>query len=318
MKQEYNKPITTIEEQIDKLEYRGLNIPDRNRAERYLSFIFYYRLSAYFPPFQLEKDRFNNDVFFDDILSTYIFDRELRLLVLDAIERIEIAVRSKICNIVCEETQDIFWIYDQQYFIPYRSGNKHQHGKILENIQRIIYVDRNYNNYSETTPLQHHANKYTNPHKPAVWMVFESLIFGDLSLIYRNLRSRQVRKRIAHELGVNQPLLDSWLANFQMIRNICAHHARLWNRGFGARPARPRNKIILWVSHEVPSDNQKLYISLIAIQTILFTISPFSTWARRLQMLLSKYPNIILSQMGFPERWEKDPFWVKALSRESL
>ena len=89
----YTKPSLSIQEQISLLKDRGLIIPDYHRAERYLIFIGYYRLSVYFLPFQKNKDKFDDDIKFDDILNLYIFNRKLKLLVLDAIERIEIAVK---------------------------------------------------------------------------------------------------------------------------------------------------------------------------------------------------------------------------------
>jgi abortive infection bacteriophage resistance protein len=75
---------------------RGLQVPDSLRAQSYLSHISYYRLSAYCLLFQTTKDKFNKNTTFDDVLSLYLFDRELRLLILDAIERIEIGLRTQI------------------------------------------------------------------------------------------------------------------------------------------------------------------------------------------------------------------------------
>lgn len=96
----FDKPEKNNQELIEEWERRGLEIPDRQRAERYLEFISYYRLSAYTIPFQkIGEHTFKSGTSFDDILMLYVFDRELRLLVMDAVERIEVAVRAQICNV---------------------------------------------------------------------------------------------------------------------------------------------------------------------------------------------------------------------------
>lgn len=98
----YNKPALTIEQQIDLLEQRGLTIADKERAARHLRNVSYYRISAYMLPYRiLDADGNHLDQFvpgstWDDIYNLYKFDRKLRLLVFDAIERIEIALRTQV------------------------------------------------------------------------------------------------------------------------------------------------------------------------------------------------------------------------------
>jgi abortive infection bacteriophage resistance protein len=90
----FDKPAYTPDQHIELLESRGMTLVDHDRAKRYLTTIGYYRLSAYFLPFLAEKDQFKTDVKFSDILDLYIFDRKLRLHVMDALERIEVAIQS--------------------------------------------------------------------------------------------------------------------------------------------------------------------------------------------------------------------------------
>ena len=92
----YKKKPLLYTQQIELFKFRGLLIPDEAKAERYLNEISYYRLSAYALPFQKEKDKFDDGTTFQDVIGLYLFDRELRLLVLDAIERIEISIRSQL------------------------------------------------------------------------------------------------------------------------------------------------------------------------------------------------------------------------------
>lgn len=95
-KKKYNKIPLSFQDQLQLLKSRGLEITDESKAISYLEGISYYRLSAYFLPYQVEKDKFNAGVSFKQIINTYSFDRELRLLVFDCIERIEVAIRTQI------------------------------------------------------------------------------------------------------------------------------------------------------------------------------------------------------------------------------
>ena len=96
-KVKYNKPPTTYEQQIQLLEQRGMLVPDKPSAQHYLSHINYYRLGAYWLPFEADHDNhsFQKGTNFDQVLDLYVFDRELRLLVMDAIERIEVSIRTQ-------------------------------------------------------------------------------------------------------------------------------------------------------------------------------------------------------------------------------
>lgn len=87
----YGKPPLSVEDQLRLLVRRGMAAPDPDRARHYLTHINYYRLRAYWLP--LEQDatggvhRFTPGTSFEDVLSLYVFDRRLRLLVMDAVER---------------------------------------------------------------------------------------------------------------------------------------------------------------------------------------------------------------------------------------
>lgn len=312
----FTKPQMSVADLIAQWKSRGLIISDEDRTARYLNYINYYRFSVYTIPFQIENDpthTFLNDVHFDDILETYVFDRELRLLVLDALERIEVALKSQICNLMCAETNDPFWIFEESHFF-----NKKNHQYLLSKLQDKI---SNESSESKTnifkTPIQHFKDTYTNPNPP-VWMAFEVLTFGQISHLYRNLKNNNIQKAIATNLGLNAPLLRSWVLSLSDIRNIVAHHSRLWNRVLGTSLAIPRSNNFNWVKDTSQYNNQeitrRIYGILVALQVILYQISPSSKWAKRLKSLLEKYPNISHKAMRIPEDWDKDPFWEKALA----
>lgn len=127
----YSKPALPLEQLVDRLADRGLEVPDRDRATRYLRHIGYYRLSPYTIPFQAAgtEHGFRNDAAFDDVLDLYVFDRSLRLLVLDALERIEVAIRSALTDHMSLAYSDPHWYVEPQHF---RDARKH--GRFLGEI----------------------------------------------------------------------------------------------------------------------------------------------------------------------------------------
>jgi abortive infection bacteriophage resistance protein len=162
--------------------------------------------------------------------------------------------------------------------------------------------------------LDHYVSHFDSPVRPPTWIVFEELNFGSTRAVYEALADREVQASIARSLGLMTPVLVSWLKSYQRVRNICAHHGRLWNRGLGVYPALPKSRKIQWLSQPSaisadPWRHQRLYPVLVSLQTILHTISPGSTWGSRLHQLLESNPTVPLTGMGVPDDWFDDPFW---------
>ena len=119
---DYTKRPLTLHQQVEKLQNRGLFIDDEQLAERYLSNISYYRLRAYTYPFQdntnpVADHKFKkDDIHFSDIVDLYCFDRRLRSLMFNAIEKIEVAVRAKIVQAYSEVTGNSNWFNDRSLY----------------------------------------------------------------------------------------------------------------------------------------------------------------------------------------------------------
>lgn len=341
----FNKPEKSNSELIAEWKKRKLLIPDEQRAQRYLDFISYYRLSAYSIPFQISASHlFRANTSFDDILDLYIFDRELRLLVMDAIERIEVAVRTQICNVISlakdqnNNTFGAFWYLDGKHFL-----RKFPHFRFLANLEKQLLEEKErlerdiqhiskrkqlsqaqqqalISNAKKENFLRHYLSQYDEPRLPPCWMMMEMLTWGELSHLYANLQSSALKKQIATNLGLNAEILESWLKAFNSIRNICAHHSRLWNRELGIAIKIPQSSQIKWLS-TTPQRSQlnnvqferRIYSILVALQTVLYTVSPKSSWAKRLKALMDKHPKISLFNMGMPTMWHQDNFWQPAL-----
>jgi len=341
---QFTKQAKSNQEHLQIWKDRGLIIPDLARADRYLSFIGYYRLSAYTIPFQqvvttpsTVLHQFKTNTSFDDVLNLYIFDRELRLLVMDAIERIEVAIRAQICNVLCHLSNDAFWYTDEQHF-----NYGYAHMRLLASIERQLMDEKNRLDRDEKAIdqrksvsqadkdalkdkvrkenfLRHYLSKYDSPKLPPSWMMIEMLTWGELSHLYVGLKSTQAKKQIAQNLGIHAEVLESWLKTLNDVRNICAHHSRLWNKEHGRSIKIPTSNSIRWLHSPVRLSNSAIryekrsYVILVAIQTLLYTISPNSTWAKRLKDLIEQYPSLSKANMGMPELWHQDPFWQHAL-----
>jgi abortive infection bacteriophage resistance protein len=294
----FSKPALTVEGQLDLLIQRGLIISDRERALRYLKFIGYYRFSGYMRPLQSRtggEHEFKSDVRFEDALNLYIFDRKLRLLVLDAVERIEVAIRAQITSIMSSE-------YGSHWYLkPVAFSDGFDHDEFIEKIKEQIKHDEDVSGRRDVF-IDHYFEKYTDPELPPGWMIFEVLSMGAVSKVFGSLL-RKDKKVIADAFSLTHPAFKSWAHTLSALRNICAHHGRVWNREFGVRPTRYGH---LKVCGAPPG---RFYAQAIVIKTMLNAMLTDSHWSRRLKELLDEHPEVDPRAMGFPDDWENDEFW---------
>lgn len=301
----FDKLPLSISEHINQWEKRGLSIPDRDRAERYFSVISYYRLSAYSLPFQTGNPdhHFKQGTSFEDILDLYVFDRRLRLLILDAIERIEVALRARMTNVLAENHGPHAYLNKKIF------DTRYNHDWLIGQVRRKCTDNR------AETFIKHYRAKYSDPDLPPVWMILEILTFKEVSVLFSNLRRKEDKQAIAGFWGLNDTVLRSWFRALSDLRNVCAHHSRTWNREFGSRPMVPKKPLARWPDLNRPladpkiNTTRRLYYLLVVIETLLRNINPGSTWHERFCDLLEKYPNTSRAHMGMPDDWVVDPFW---------
>ena len=299
-KKAYNKKPMSATEQISQLLSRGMVIDDAERARYYLQNIGYYRLSGYWFSYQKrdnsnKHDHFNKPVSFDTILDNYIFDRKLRLLALDAIERIEVAIKATISDTMSKNNGP-HWYLEEKFFSP----KNYNHKNFIEQVKSEIGMAKP--NGSRTRFIDHYFETYDSPELPPCWMVFECLSFGKISYLFSRLE-REHRKEISEKLGLPESILKSWLHSISHIRNICAHHSRIWNRAIVVKP-----KIRNCDKPHVLSENQ-FYAHAVAIKTILRVVSSNSLWSKRIANLFNEHPKIMLKDIGFPENWTEYRPW---------
>jgi len=294
---QYIKPALSFEEQADLLIARGL-VADKVELISRLSRINYYRFSSYLYPFKMADDQFKPGTTLTTVWRQYTFDRRFRLFVLDALERVEIAVRTQLTYHFTQKYGP-FEYFSQKRLI---NLNKHQFDSWKSDIEREI-------NNSHDYAVKHFKNKYGDTHLlPPLWIACEYMTFGKILTFYRGIED-EIKRKVALEFGIADELFLSWLRTLNEVRNVCAHHGRLWNRSLGNKPYMPRkNKAPEWFS-PVKINNDKMFGVLTILRYLLRYAAPTTKWSDRFIAFLDEYPDIPLEWIGFPHNWRDSPLW---------
>lgn len=311
----YTKKPLSISRQIEKLQSRGLHI-DNELATDYLSNISYYRLRAYTFPFQdnsdLERDhRFlRDDLHLIDIIDLYNFDHQLRAIIFEAIEKIEIAVRTKITYAYSLALNDSHWYMDESLFKDkqFLRNNEtiFEYDKLMGDIEKEV-------KRSNEDFIKHYFRKYDDPYIPPSWMTLEVVSFSTLSKIYQLLKKDTIKIEIARQFGLPKfQILENWLHALANLRNSCAHHSRIWNRRFIVHIQLPYNTINPFMSRQISSElkQNKLFAVVSCIKYLLDGISPGHDFKNKLTDAIMQGGRLVsIKDMGFPENWSKLDVW---------
>lgn len=275
----FSKKPLSYQNLIEKLISRGLLVDNQDYAVKQLKTISYYRFSGYGLPFEQVDDsgkrlhHYKPDTHFSTLNSAYIVDRKIRTLIISAIERIEVAVRSAINHEMALHYNDAHWYLSAELFkeavdftykafineIKRHTGKNAEPGSDKEQRREIF--------------IHHYYNQYDTPEYPPCWMVAEVLSLGSWSKVYENLKTSSDRKRISRQFDLSPPAMQSWLHSLTYLRNICAHHSRLFGRKFVIRPRAAKG---------IPlQDDNRLYNYICITYWLLKKISPETTWLDR-------------------------------------
>jgi len=295
----YTKIAIPVSEQIEKLKERGLIFLDEKKAAHYLSNISYYRLRAYTFPFQ-DNDNPNHPfikkINFEDIINLYVFDRQLRLLIFNAIEKIEVALRTQI-------------IYN--YSLAY-GGFWHLKPELYNNsvyfAEHIASLQNEIERSNETF-IKHYRDTYSDPIEPPCWMSLEISSIGLLSKIFSNLKKEKCKDVITAYFGLKDvDILTNWMYCFSVIRNICAHHGRVWNRRL-PKITMPCKTLHTFLDNKKIYNN-KLHAYLCCIIYLLNIISPGHSFKDNLLNLMKNCPLMQEKEMGFYKNWKQEQLWL--------
>lgn len=329
------KPFLTIEQQIERLKSRGMPITNQDFARRWLSAVGYYRLSGYWYPFfdtdsdGKRADRFSPDTTFDEVVRLYEFDRHLKNHMLSAIERIEVAMRSQVGHTLGSRGP-----------LSHLDGNNFDQGFVNSGNHMdwlATAFGRVKRQRSKDQSLKHHFENYDG--RIPIWVLTEVLDFSDLSKLYAGMRDED-RDAIAvwlqipdavvpesaprHGRGSSAKRRDrrrksagpgSTLANMleqlTIVRNICAHHSRLWNRTLVPIGTTSLRSVDAFSG--IPSQSERVYGTICTAAFLLRTTSPHSTWLLQLEDLIDQsFPETGLRsphEMGFPNGWKHLSLW---------
>lgn len=301
----YTKPALSFEQQAQRLLERGLIVPDKAILVKRLSTVNYYRLSAYWYPFKevdsvTGEERFAPSTTFDIIWRRYTFDRRLRLLVMDAVEHVEVALlRTRL-------VEQFTLLHGPFGYCDIRNFNPkffpEDYSRCLRELDDAV-------KRSSEEFVERFRRKYTGEPRLPLWMAVEVMTFGQLFTLFRNLH-RSEQQELAKAVDLYPPVLISWLHTLNFIRNACAHHARLWNRELPIRPILPDARHHPEWHIPVTLDNRRIFAVLTLLRYLLTYIDPQNDWQARLEQLLADYPELPIHWMGFPKNWHECPIWV--------
>ena len=318
----YTKPFLELSDQVAQLQHRGLGVTDLKAAESCLRRIGYYRLSPYWYPFRVltnahppvRIDQFLPDSRLEDAVALYVFDKKLRMLVMDALERVEVAVRVEIS--LCLGRRGAFAYLDPAELHP--DFSRWPQSGPPAYINWVNKMSQLVSRSKKEEFVVHFKDNYQPP--LPVWMACELWDFGAMRELYGGLKS-QDKQTIAVALNVdNGKLLESWLHSLNFVRNIVAHHGRLWNRPLVISPSLPPRGSMPAFDVLRPDPNstlrlnsdKRIYAILCILAHFIKVINPNSGWKNRVVALATSFPampHAKLSDMGFPANWQTHSFW---------
>jgi abortive infection bacteriophage resistance protein len=309
-----------------------LAVTDRAKALEYLERIGYYRLSGYWYPFRersgklvllnesgrkprnpkrvetIALDDFKPGATFEQAVRLYVFDKQLRLLAMDALERVEIALRVDISHTL-GRLDPFAYLHPELFHDSFshrldpKTGLTGHHAWLDKQAQLIVRSKEEF--------VRHNRTKYGLP--MAIWVACEVWDFGAMSKLYAGMRVQE-QDAIAGKYGVRDGrIFASWLRSLNYLRNVCAHHSRLWNRNIVDQPKVPTATEVPWVA---PFENgahaqARCFLLLRIARHVLQRVNPNSSWPSRLREHLRGFPNLShlgmsLTDLGAPGDWEAD------------
>lgn len=307
---DYTKQHASLSEQVQILRERGLQIDDEKEAEHYLSIVGYYRFSSYCFQFELSPvdgrrtHRFQDGVSFKDVARVYEFDKKLRLLTLEILERYETCVRS-------------VWAHGlSELYGSHPHMNAEYFTNTEEYFSSFVALIQEYNRAKEDLEeVRHYSSKYTRPFLPPVWIIVSLMSFGELFRWVKNTKNSKVKNGIAKKLGMpNIQTFDGIYRVLTTVRNLCAHHGRLWDKKFKTRlPLISKNLLIPMQSVQARDESlqadPRIYNCLLILGHIALRLDRNSDWPHRVATLVKTTTKDEQKIMGFPEGWAEEDFW---------
>ena len=309
----YDKPWLSITDQINLLEEKGMIINDYDKAKSSLSIIGYYRLSAYWHVFrqtaphnkQVLLDSFHANTTFEDALNLYLFDKKLRLHILDALESIEVAIKVDIAHTLGEVDQfaHLRTGFSNKRALSVSPTGQSKSSKWLSTFKRL-------EGRSKEDFVKHFQSNYSG--ELPIWIAVEIWDFGSLSTFY-SIILRRFQTKIAAKYGLSDPeVFASWLRSLNYLRNLVAHHSRLWNRNIVDQPKMIKSLQCGWwqAFNTEPHLRSKPFLLFAILRHMTLQISPQTEWHKSLETILLDFPlqdsdlKRTINDIGIPRDWK--------------
>lgn len=307
-----NKPSRTIDEQLRLLVSRGMTVRNTAKAKEWLARISYYRLKGYWWGMQddVVNHHFKVGSVFEDVIERYKFDKELKVVLFRAIESLEIALRTKMIYHMSQAYGGL-WYLDAQL-----ANNANRHRDHLLHLQDEFKMSGEVfvRDYLVKHPNQLARNQrgYQSDQDPDAWIILEVATLGELSKWYKNISHQlPAKSKIANEFGFNlHSELSSWLESIAYIRNIVAHHSRLWSRNMVKRPSVLTNPVNPWLGRPLTMVEEKRAFHLVsALLYMCDAVGSGDRLRRDVYRLLWKYRALPVHGLGFFGDWQEHPVW---------
>jgi len=305
-----NKPAFTISDQIELLKSRGMLFRDEIKAYVQLKKISYYRLKGYWWDVQNDPilHTFQPNVYFEDIIERYDFDRQLRIILFDAIEQIEIALRTKMIYHLSIAYGGLWYLNETLFdntVIIQNGITSTTHLLALDELQKEF-------NRSQEIFIKNQRLRYPRQNVDA-WKILEVASMGTLSKLYKNLRNKLPEKAIiANEMGLNSTFtFVGWLESITLLRNLIAHHSRLWSRSMVKSPSMQlNNPVEAWFVQPLRPKQLNKPFAIISCMIYLYNnLNHSDEIKRKIVDLIDKYPNVSIYKYGFFNNWRSEPLW---------
>ncbi len=299
----YDKTPLTLPEQLQHLTGKGLLIPNPLQAARVLRRVGLYRFKGYLLPYKTAQG-YQAGVTFTEIERLMVLDEALRLHVLRAMPLVEVGIRQAITQHMLE-IHGLRWYARPELFTP--PSEYFNHGEFLAKALSDFHA-------MPDLFVGHYRERYDQSEPPPIWMVAETMTLGSWSKLFEAFAQREDRNRVAESLDLNGKTLTSWLHALTVVRNVCAHHSRLYDRTFGtiAVADNRRVKRLLHQQSFAEEDQAALRLAprLYALHRLIQALDPGHPWTDELKVLLSGCAPAQLDRIGFRPGWDIQGEWA--------
>ncbi|MEC5143400.1 Abi family protein [Chitinophaga sp. 212800010-3] len=293
----FNTPTLTIEEQLQLLREKGLNIIAESNSAHWLSHVSYFRLKHYTNKFKDAQTRkFVSNVNFDQVIGLFLFDRNLKFILFDAIETIEVSIKTLVSNSMAHKL-GAHWYIDRNNFLP-----------TFDFDNFLTYIEAEVKD-SDEAPIKHYRHFYDTPPLPPCWMIMEIISFGRISRMFEHLGERDIKLKICSDFNLPDTILNNWLHCISQLRNRCAHHSRIVYRSMAKTITFPSRKKHRFIRDMEGIDVNSLYATICCMLHLISKIQPDSKFKSNLLSLIDNNPHLDYEYMGFTEDWRRETIW---------